>query len=380
MKAMEKRAKNNLSIIDVYCGVGGFSLGATRAGFNLIGAIDNDPKAIATHKKNFPHTNHLQLDLFDVSGKNLLTLLGLKRSEVTGIVGGPPCQGFSTIGRNHTNDHRNDLFVKFFQLVKEIKPVFFVCENVPGLLREKFDKVREVAKKGLKRDYALLPPITLNASDFGAPTSRVRVFFIGFRKSSNIVLSENAFKPMKSIKKVSVEYALKGLPKKIDPESQSEEDGWRKIRIKPNGQFGKRLSGAIPENVGDPTAIRYLQNENRVSSCVGTIHTKEVLKRWKRLEPGEIDKVSRTVRLDPKGFCPTLRAGTGRDKGSYQSLRPIHPSEDRVITPREAARLQGFPDWFLFHSTKWHSFRQIGNSVSPILAEEILSRIRKNIQ
>jgi len=222
-------------------------------------------------------------------------------------------------------------------------------------------------------------PITLNASDFGAPTSRIRVFFIGFRKSSNVVLNENEFKPIKSIEKISVEYALKGLPKKIDPYKQSEEEGWCKIRIKPNGQFGKRLRDVIPENVGDSVAIMRLQDENRISSCVGTIHTKEVLKRWKRLEPGEIDNVSRTVRLDPKGFCPTLRSGTGRDKGSYQSLRPIHPTENRVITPREAARLQGFPDWFQFHSTKWHSFRQIGNSVSPILVERLLRVVLKKL-
>jgi len=77
------------------------------------------------------------------------------------------------------------------------------------------------------------------------------------------------------------------------------------------------------------------------------------------------------------GFCPTLRAGTGPEKGSYQAVRPLHPTENRVITPREAARLQGFPDWFQFSPTKWHSFRQIGNSVSPILSERIFAVIRK---
>jgi len=155
---MTKIKNNSLSIIDLYCGVGGFSLGAARAGFKVIGAIDNDPIMIETHKKNFPATNHLQLDLSSVSGKELLKQLGLEGSSVIGVVGGPPCQGFSTIGKNHRNDHRNDLFVKFFQLVKEIKPVFFVCENVPGLLRDKFDKIREVAKDCLKREYTLFPP------------------------------------------------------------------------------------------------------------------------------------------------------------------------------------------------------------------------------
>ena len=80
-------------------------------------------------------------------------------------------------------------------------------------------------------------------------------------------------------------------------------------------------------------------------------------------------------RLDPEGYCRTLLAGTGPERGSYQGLRPIHPHSPRVIAPREAARLQGFPDWFQFHATKWHAFRQLGNSVSPIVAEYLLAKI-----
>jgi site-specific DNA-cytosine methylase len=105
----------------------------------------------------------------------------------------------------------------------------------------------------------------------------------------------------------------------------------------------------------------------------------EVEKRYEKLNFGEQDKISKSVRLKPDGYCPTLRAGTGSDKGSYQAVRPIHFKEPRVITPREAARLQGFPDWFVFHETKWHSFRQIGNSVSPIVAEAILKTIKDSL-
>lgn len=113
---------------------------------------------------------------------------------------------------------------------------------------------------------------------------------------------------------------------------------------------------------------------------MGTIHTDEVINRYKKLSFGETDKISRSQRLNPNGFCPTLRAGTGSDKGSYQAVRPIHPTQARVITPREAARLQGFPDWFRFHPTKWHSFRQIGNSVSPLVAEAMLLPLYKLCQ
>jgi DNA (cytosine-5)-methyltransferase 1 len=106
-----------------------------------------------------------------------------------------------------------------------------------------------------------------------------------------------------------------------------------------------------------------------------TVHAKETINRFAAVKPGERDDVGKHARLAWNAQCPTLRAGTGSDRGSYQSVRPIHPSETRVITVREAARLQGFPDGFVFHPTVWHSFRMIGNSVSPIIAKALLSII-----
>ena len=176
---------------------------------------------------------------------------------------------------------------------------------------------------------------------------------------------------------VCVEDALKGLPQKIKSHWLQEKDGWRKIKKDVEGDFGSKLYGQIPDGVGDAEAIARLNKKNEVSGCLGTRHTKKVLDRYSKIKPGKTDSISRSRRLNSNGFCPTLRAGTGSDKGSRQAVRPLHPTENRVITPREAARLQGFPDWFQFHATKWHSFRQIGNSVSPILAEHILSVIKK---
>ena len=129
--------------------------------------------------------------------------------------------------------------------------------------------------------------------------------------------------------------------------------------------------------MGDRAALRRLRKSNEVSGFLGTAHGAEIAGRYARVETGKRDPVSKSSRLDLDGFCPTLRAGTGPDRGSYQAVRPIHPTEGRVITPREAARLQGFPDWFQFDPTKWHSFRQIGNSVSPILAERIFAVIAR---
>jgi DNA (cytosine-5)-methyltransferase 1 len=124
--------------------------------------------------------------------------------------------------------------------------------------------------------------------------------------------------------------------------------------------------------VGENQALTLWQEQRLTSGCIGTHHERSTIRRFEKLGPGNVDKVSRAIRLDAAGLCPTLRAGTDSERGSYQAVRPVHPTEPRVITPREAARLQGFPDWFRFAPTKWHSFRQIGNSVSPIVAEQIL--------
>lgn len=365
-----------LRIIDLFSGVGGFGLGARRAGFDIAGAVEIDPQAISVHKKNFPKLPLCEKDISTVSGTEILRAFDLKVREVDGIVGGPPCQGFSIIGHRDACDPRNQLFTRFFEIVNDATPKFFLAENVLGILSSKNSQIIEQALSKVEDKYEILAPIRLVATKFGIPTTRERVFFYGYLKDQiNPVRSED-FVP-KDAKSVYVKDALKGLPEKIDPLWIREEDGWRKIEKVVEGVFGSKLYEQIPEGVGDEKAMMRLKKNCEVSGCLGTRHTKEVIQRYSKIEPGEIDPISKSIRLDCNSFCPTLRSGTGKDKGSYQAVRPLHPTEDRVITPREAARLQGFPDWFQFHSTKWHSFRQIGNSVCPILAEYILRIIKK---
>src|SRR5690606_13015912 len=167
---------------------------------------------------------------------------------------------------------------------------------------------------------------------------------------------------------VTVAHALRGLPARVPWVWSREELSWRTVEAEPATTFLQKATGQVPKDVGNEWSLILHDEQRLVSGFLGTKHTDEVRERFRRLGPGETDSVSRCVRLNPDGLCPTLRAGTGPDRGSYQALRPVHPYSPRVITPREAARLQGFPDWFLFHPTKWHSFRQIGNSVSPLLA------------
>jgi DNA (cytosine-5)-methyltransferase 1 len=366
--------KRKYNTIDLFCGAGGLSLGAARAGLRVVAGVDNDKRAILAHAKNFPKSKHIKTDIKELRGKTLLDAAMFVKNEVEAIIGGPPCQGFSRIGKRDPGDPRNSLLYHFLRIVSEIRPRFFVLENVPGILDNCFDRLRTDAFAQIK-GYKIVGPAVLKASDFGAATSRERVFFVGYLPKFYRDISLSDFTSGDHKAQIDVQLALKGLRKAIKPTWQDEKQGWRVLTLKPKGVFWKKVFGEFPSEVGDAYAISVLEKQNLVSGCLGTAHSPDVLKRYRVLSEGAVDRQSRAIRLKRCGFCPTLRAGTGSDHGSFQALRPIHPTEHRVITPREAARLQGFPDWFQFDSTKWHSFRQIGNSVSPIVGEAVFKKI-----
>jgi DNA (cytosine-5)-methyltransferase 1 len=363
-----------LSAVDLFAGVGGLSLGAVRAGFDLRGAIEKDPIAIETHRINFPRSVHLREDVSLLRGDALLSDIGWDRGKsLDGLIGGPPCQGFSTIGRQGSEDSRNLLFHHFFRLVAEIRPRFFLAENVPGIMAPKFDHIRARALAQVPQSYVLFPPFKVRASDFGAATIRTRVFFLGIDSASAEIPKSMSFRNLGSTSP-SVRQALSGLPS-IKKNWLNEEQTWQKVGELPAGPFFERVSGHIPMGIGSAAALARLRIDRKVSGCLATAHAAGTIERFATLAQGEVDSVYRSKRLEPGGLCPTLRAGTGPERGSFQAVRPIHPYSPRVITTREAARLQGFPDWFQFHRTKWHSFQQIGNSISPLVAEAVLTAI-----
>ena len=170
---------SDLSVIDLFSGVGGFSLGAARAGFNVAAAIDNDDRASAVYRKNFPGHPHFTRDISGLSASELRNLLA-DHVIPHGMIAGPPCQGFSRIGKRNESDPRNTLFDECFRLIAAIRPLFYIVENVLGILDSQFERLRAA---GLNRvsSYNSLPPLVLKSSDYGAATSRERVFFIGYR-------------------------------------------------------------------------------------------------------------------------------------------------------------------------------------------------------
>ena len=341
--------------------------------------MDIDATANTFHKVNFPQTIHLSADISSLSGRRLEAKLNLDGDRLAGIVGGPPCQGFSMIGHRDIEDIRNELFVQFFRIVSELQPIFFLAENVPGIMRADYKVTREEALSFVDHRYEILPPMELSANEYGAPTTRKRVFFFGYLADQMERLDTSDFEVPGHAEAILVGDALSGLPTTINPNWQTEEDSWRAVEAHGDGDFAVRLHDHIPPGVGDEAALNRLRARREASGFLGTVHTQPVIERFRRTQPGKYDTISKSYRLRTDGFCPTLRAGTGPEQGSFQAVRPIHPTEPRVITPREAARLQGFPDWFQFSPTKWHSFRQIGSSVSPILAEYILGIVARSL-
>jgi DNA (cytosine-5)-methyltransferase 1 len=370
-----------VKVIDLFSGAGGFTLGAKLAGLDVVCCIDNDSDLTASHSTNFPNIRLLEEDLSEFDPEHLDGEVDLSSDSHLGLIGGPPCQGFSVIGNRDPEDGRNSLVERFFEFVRYFEPSFFVMENVPGILQGYGEEIvdREISR--LDGGYSVLRPLILDASDFGLPTSRRRVFLIGYLSGRLDELTPSDFDPSSPVR-TTVEDAIADLP---SLESARKEDGYHWAEYDSTTEVGsdyaRRARRSPPRDLSN-SRIREKLNEGNgwISGFNGTNHTERVRERFAEVEPGERDSVSKCPRLDWADQCGTLRAGTGKDRGSYQSIRPIHPDEDRVITIREAARIQGFPDWFQFHETKWHSFRMIGNSVPPELACSILSTLKNKIQ
>lgn len=368
--------KKELKIIDLFCGCGGFGLGAELAGFHTHIAVDIDKTLQSSYKDNFPYSTVLQADLALTDNTFWSNYIG--NTIIDGVIGGPPCQGYSRMGRSDKSDPRRSLLSHFFRNINLIRPKFFIMENVEGLLDKKNIYELSNALSILDCDYITTEPFIVDASSMGAPTKRKRVLLIGYLKEhcNYIDIHKLTDKPFK---KYYVKDAISDLSIPIPQSSDKLDLGWGKYNSENIiSEFAHRMRKLPPSHLGSKMSKEKLL-AGEVSGFFDTKHTKDIVSRYASLQPGSTDKISRSKRLEWDNFCPTLRAGTGADKGSFQAVRPIHPDAPRVITVREAARLQGFPDWFTFHTTKWHSFRMIGNSVSPIVSEIILSYIKRNL-
>ena len=351
--------------IDLFAGAGGLSLGLEQAGFDVLVSVEIDPVHSCVHKYNFPQCEVLAKPIEQVSASCIRKAAKLTREDKIDLVaGGAPCQGFSLIGQRALDDPRNNLAKEFIRIVNELRPSYFLFENVKGLTIGKHKYfLEEIIQELESIGYQMLSPWrVLNAKNYGIPQSRERLFLIGAKKG--IPLPE--YPKSKIYKAVNCEEALGDLPDAESFEELLESD---EVLFK----YIKRASGysslmRCSNERGWKFGYKRIWNSKLLTSSLRTNHTDISRKRFKKTQPGTVEDVSRFYKLSETGVSNTLRAGTDSARGAFTSPRPIHYKYPRCITVREMARLHGFPDWFRFHETKWHGARQIGNAVPPPLA------------
>ena len=362
--------------VDLFAGAGGLSLGFEQAGFSVLAAVEYDPIHAATHEFNFPECTTICRSVADIDGDYIRSHSRIGKLDIDVVFGGPPCQGFSMIGKRALDDPRNRLVHHFVRIVTELEPKFFVFENVRGLTVGEHKKfLAEIIEAFTVNGYGVLEDYkVLNAANYGVPQDRQRLFLLGARKGQRLPLYPGSTHQLAGDTKVffgpstpTVLDAIGDLPEADEYDELLERD-WVEAK------FGKPSDYARPLRQWPNSRGREL-----LTSSLRTIHTALSQRRFKATRHGETEPVSRFHKLDPNGICNTIRAGTASDRGAFTSPRPIHPFSARCITVREAARLHSYPDWFRFHVTKWHGFRQVGNSVPPLLGRAVAAQIKERV-
>ncbi|MEI6427437.1 MAG: DNA cytosine methyltransferase [Pseudanabaena sp. ELA607] len=372
-------------VLDLFAGAGGMSLGFEAAGFEIGASIEIDPIHCAIHEFNFPYTATICSNIGDVTLDQIEKKLLEKRfNHIDVIVGGPPCQGFSQMGLRQLDDPRNSLVFEYLRLVRHIKPKYFVLENVKGMILGKHRNfVTELIAAFESMGYRIVNPYqVLNAADYGVAQNRLRFILIGIRADqadiaypppshTSTVQDQSILSLAQHIGSRAAIANLEQCPVFIEddaglPIGDLEYEGYaEKFNYLPAADF----------------ALCHIRNRGHqvIYGHKSPKHNINSQSRFAATLPGEIEPISRFFKLHPDRPCHTLRAGTDTKRGSHTAPRPIHYAQPRCISIREGARLHSFPDWFQFHLTSWHGFRQIGNAVAPLFAKQIGLEIMKGL-
>ena len=341
-----------MKIIDLFCGIGGLSLGFEQSGFEVISAIDMWKDAIVTfnHNRKYPVGKVETVEEFNETDLHEI----LTRHHISGIIGGPPCQGFSTVGRRIVDDPRNKMYLEFYKAVRIAQPDFFVIENVKGMLtlnKGAFvdDLIDRFGENGL--GYTISYQL-LNAADYGIPQNRYRVFFVGIRGKKFVFPKPYA-------------YTLTAKDGISDLEGATNE----KYGSLPQNDFQTQLRGDCKHPINQD----YTSHTEQTISIISKIPDGGNIKSLPP-EYWEVRKYNKA--FERMGtFKPSNTIDTGHR--NY-----FHYSEPRIPTVRESARLQSFPDNFEIIGTRGSQYKQVGNAVPPmlsrILAEQIKSLLYEN--
>ncbi|MGB5715329.1 MAG: DNA cytosine methyltransferase [Waterburya sp.] len=373
--------------VDLFAGAGGMTLGFEQAGFDVLAAVELDPIHASIHEYNFPFWTTICKSVTQITGGEIRAKSAIGDRDVDVVFGGPPCQGFSLMGKRDLSDDRNSLVFNFLRLVLDLRPKYFVMENVRGITIGKQKQILEkIISEFRASGYQVTEnPQVLNAAHYGVPQNRHRLFLLGCRQGLNLpnYPQPKTHPPVNKSDQdnlpttPTVAEAIGDIPE-VNHYPELELRDWVAADYGQPSEYASQLRH--PVLVKDNYAYGREYNPQLLTCSRRTKHTDQTIARFATTIPGKSDRISRFHRLDLNGLCITLRAGTASNRGAFTSPRPIHPITPRCITVREAARLHSYPDWFMFHATKWHGFRQIGNSVPPLLAQAVATEILQALE
>lgn len=387
--------KNNQpTFLSLFSGCGGMDAGFIGANFRCTSAFDIDQKAVITHNKNLGSTAHVA----DLRSFDIASLLRSSRPDV--IISGSPCQGFSTAGRRDLHDPRNSLLLRAGEIASEIRPKVFVAENVSGALSGEHKQYWQSLESILRSKKYNTKTIQINAANIGLAQSRSRIIMLawqGHNEAPEISCDEQPG---------NLREALKDISSNFNNFAQREQLSAKQILIATRIKPGKKLCDVrggdssihtwqIPEVFGPTTLL-----ERKILEATLVLRRRNRRRDWGDADPILVSEISKDVGFAASAHVANLiRKGYMRRVEKYvdlahtfnglykrlewNSISPtvdtkfgnprffLHPTENRGFTIREAARIQGFPDWFTFPDNLTDSFRMIGNAVPPPMGKRI---------
>lgn len=350
-KGLMQMNKNN--VIDLFCGCGGLSLGFEQAGYNVTLGIDMWEDALVTYRRNHKNGKTLCADLAHLSAEDVEKEINAQKVDL--IIGGPPCQGFSIAGKRIVDDERNSLYKSFVRMVAHFKPKVFLLENVPNILSLGAGIIRDAIVKNFSDLGYTVSYKVLLAADYGVPQNRKRAIFVGFLDGQTFEFPQPTV-----TKPVTCKEAISDLPEDCiedggeytsPPQSEYQKlmrHGSSAVynhEITIHNERTKEIIAMVPDGGNYKNLPTELQNTRKVHIA------------WTRLNSTR----------------PSMTIDTGH-------FHHFHYEYNRVPTARESARLQSFPDTFVFIGNKTSKLKQIGNAVPPLMSKVIAEQILKQIK
>jgi DNA (cytosine-5)-methyltransferase 1 len=355
---------SKLAMLDLFCGAGGFAVGASWNGFQSVFGIDHLEPAIETWSYNHPNSIACLGDIRQVNPdeiKALLTSKGVTKIDL--LTGGVPCQGFSIANRKHNdNDERNFLFLEYMRFVKCFMPDYIILENVSGMRSTAGGHFENQIRSEMESLGYTVSVKLVNAADYGVPQIRLRLLFVGVKKDAGLVQSYQFPEPVFTKPYRTVEDAISDLPALENDESAT---SYSKPAIT---DYQRLMRGEGTISIAKPIELFNHTAPN---------HQPEVLKKISQTIPGKpmYEKFKQRIRLNKDEPSPTQLAGGIRPQFQFG-----HPTQIRGLSIRERARIQSFPDSYVFKGGIVQERVQTGNAVPPLLIYHITKPIAEDLR